>query len=364
MSARPGGRILFAAVHPPNRVPSQRFRFEQYVPYLAEHGMPTTFAPLIRPGEYGVMYGDKHLARKAWIGARGVGQRARDLLRLRHFDFVVVQREAIQLGTALFERAVARARPRLIFDFDDAIWLQHASVPNRRLAWLKNPAKTAQLISMADLVLAGNAYLADYARGFNRAVEVVPTTIDTDGYVRDGEARDGGPICIGWSGSLTTMEHFKLMVPVLRRMKERYGDDVRFKLIGDGRYRNDELGLQGQDWSAATEVRDLLEFDIGVMPLPDDKWSRGKCGLKGLQYMALEIPTVMSPVGVNTDIIDDGRNGLLAAGEDEWVSKLSELVESAELRRRLGREARQTVEEHYSVRSQRDRYVSLLRGLG
>ena len=117
MTQSPGGKILFASVHPPGRVPSQRFRFEQYVPFLAEHGLPTTFAPLIHPDEYGVMYGSRQLARKAWIGARGVGQRGRDLLRLRDFDVVVVQREAIQLGTALFERAVvqgaAAARVRL-----------------------------------------------------------------------------------------------------------------------------------------------------------------------------------------------------------------------------------------------------------
>jgi len=131
-------------------------------------------------------------------------------------------------------------------------------------------------------------------------------------------------------------------------------------VIGDGRYRQPELGIQGVDWAAATEVRDLSEFDIGVMPLPDDEWARGKCGLKGLQYMALEIPTVMSPVGVNTEIIEDGRNGFLAAREDEWVEKLANLIESAGLRRELGQAARRTVEERYSVHSQRDRYVALL----
>jgi glycosyltransferase involved in cell wall biosynthesis len=357
------GRILFAAVHPPGRVPSQRFRFEQYVDFLAEHNLQTTFAPILTPDDYAIVYGERGYASKGFIAVRGLGRRWRQLRRIGDYDIVFVQREALQLGTGWFERAVSRSRARLVFDFDDAIWLQNASAANRSLAWLKNPAKTAELISMADLVLAGNAYLADYARGFNRAVEVVPTTIDTDSYVRGSQARSGGTVCIGWSGSMTTMEHFKLMIPVLRRLRGRYGDAVCFKLIGDGRYRHEELGIQGQDWSAASEVSDLSEFDIGVMPLPDDEWSRGKCGLKGLQYMALEIPTIMSPVGVNTEIIDDGRNGLLAAGEDEWVSKLTDLVESAELRRDLGREARRTVEERYSVRSQRDRYLSLLKGL-
>jgi len=363
MRQSPGGKILFASVHPPGRVPSQRFRFEQYVPFLAEHGLPTTFAPLIHPDEYGVMYGSRQLARKAWIGARGVGQRGRDLLRLRDFDVVVVQREAIQFGTALFERAVSRARPRLVFDFDDAIWLANASRANSRLAWLKNAEKTSRIIEASDMVWAGNDFLADYARQFSSAVEVVPTTIDTEQYVPvEGYGR-GDPLTIGWSGSITTMEHFKPFVPVLKRVKERLGDRVRFELIGDPSYREPELGIVGRAWSAATEVEDLKRFDIGVMPLPDDEWSRGKCGLKGLQYMALAIPTVMSPVGVNSKIILDGENGLLASGEDEWVDKLARLVDSEDLRRRLGQAGRETVEQGYSVESQKQRYLQYLQEL-
>jgi glycosyltransferase involved in cell wall biosynthesis len=363
MTQSPGGRILFASVHPPGRVPSQRFRFEQYVPYLAEHGLRTTFAPLIHPDEYGVMYGSRQLARKAWIGMRGLGRRTSDLLRVRDFDIVVVQREAIQFGTALFERAVARARPRLVFDFDDAIWLPNASSANSRLAWLKDAQKTARIIEAADMVFAGNDYLADYARQFNSAVEVLPTTIDTEQYVPEAQPERREPLTIGWSGSITTMEHFKPFVPVLKRVKDRLGDQVRFELIGDPTYREPDLGIVGREWSAATEVDDLRRFHIGVMPLPDDEWSRGKCGLKGLQYMGLAIPTVMSPVGVNSKIITDGENGLLASSEDEWVEKLTQLVQSERLRRRLGQAGRRTVEEAYSVESQKRRYLEYLQEL-
>lgn len=139
-------------------------------------------------------------------------------------------------------------------------------------------------------------------------------------------------ITIGWSGSITTIKHFEFALPVLRKLKEKYGDRLRFKVIGDASYTNEELGIKGIGWKREDEVKELSEFDIGVMPLPDDEWANGKCGLKGLQYMALEIPTIMSPVGVNTEIIKDGKNGFLASEINEWLEKTSRLIENSDLR--------------------------------
>ena len=357
------GRILFVSVHPPGRVPSQRFRFEQYVDHLAANGLETTFSPILTEAEYDAMYRPGGSARKALIAGRGVLRRAREAFDVSRYDIVMVQREAMQLGTAAFERAVARSKAKLVFDFDDAIWLPDASAANRRFAWLKRPQKVARIIACSDLVLAGNRYLADYAERFNPNVIILPTTIDTDRYVRPPIDRDSSRTCIGWSGSVTTVKHFELAVPFLRRIRERYGDRVHFKVIGDPAYRNDELGIQGVRWRAETEVADLAEMDIGIMPLPDEPWARGKCGLKGLQYMGIELPTIMSPVGVNGEIIADGENGYLASTEDEWVEKLGRLIESPDLRRRLGAAARQTVVERYSVESQKGAYVAALGGL-
>jgi glycosyltransferase involved in cell wall biosynthesis len=363
MIPAPDREVLFASVHPPGRAPSQRFRYEQYVDFLAEHGFRTTFAPILKPDDYEVVYSEGGYLRKGLIAGRGLARRVAEVRTLPRFDIVFVQREAVQLGTSWFEALAARSRPRLVFDFDDAIWLQNASEANRKLAWLKRPSKTSKLIEIADMVFAGNAYLADYARRINPRVSVVPTTIDTDYHVRDTTVTKAPGVCIGWTGSPTTIQHFNRTVPVFRRLKARYGEGVRFKLIGDGRYQEETLGIRGQDWNASTEVRDLSDLDIGVMPLPDDEWARGKCGLKGLQYMALEIPTVMSPVGVNTEIIDDGVNGFLADDEEEWFDKLCRLIESESLRGELGSKSRQTVESRYSVRSQQHRYLSLLSGL-
>jgi hypothetical protein len=355
-------RILFVSAHPRGLAPSQRFRFEQYVDFLADQGFETTFAPIIREDEYPLLYAPGNTARKAAIFGRGLATRVWQALTRKDYDVAIVQREAIQLGTTVFESALARSKTKLVFDFDDAIWLSDTSPANRRMSFLKRPGKVGRLIAMSDMVWAGNDYLADYARRFNDAVHVVPTTIDTDAYVPcrgDGT----GAVCLGWTGSVSTIKHFRLALPALRRILERFGDRVTFKVIGDGDFREESLGIRGTPWRAETEVADICDIDVGMMPLPDDAWARGKCGLKALQFMAMEIPVVTSPVGVNTEIIDDGVNGYLATTDDEWFNRLSELVEAAERRRAFGRAARDTVVGRYSVQSQRDTYLGHLRAL-
>jgi glycosyltransferase involved in cell wall biosynthesis len=248
----------------------------------------------------------------------------------------------------------------MIFDFDDSIWLQDVSDANRLLGWLKNPAKTSKIISLCHTVIAGNQYLCDYASPHNSNTLIIPTTIDTQQYIKKPRSAEyaNSVVTIGWSGSITTLKHFKTSVDVLKTLKKKYGNMISIKVIGDGDYAHQELGIAGQWWRAETELEDLSEFDIGIMPLPDDLWSRGKCGLKGLQYMALEIPTVMSPVGVNSDIIQDGTNGFLASGHDQWVEKISLLVESSQLRQKLGAAGRQTVIDHYSVEANKKKWLS------
>ena len=128
--------------------------------------------------------------------------------------------------------------------------------------------------------------------------------------------------------------------------------------MGDDTYMNDKLGIKGIKWSAEEEVNILNSFDIGIMPLPDDEWAKGKCGLKALSYMSLEIPTIVSPVGVNTEIIQQDVNGFLASTDQEWFQVLEKLIDEAELRERIGKAARKTVIEKYSVESQKNNYLN------
>ncbi|MBL7861575.1 MAG: glycosyltransferase family 4 protein [Cyclobacteriaceae bacterium] len=354
--------ILFADMHREGRSPSQRFRYEQYLPLLKQLGYEVTHSNLLNEWDDKQFYSQGQMLSKGWILLKCIFKRLADLLAANTYDFIFIQREAFMLGTSFFEKQLARSKAKIIFDFDDAIWLPQVSSggANNHFLFLKKPKKTNQLISIANLVVAGNQYLANYARQFNPNVQIIPTTIDTDQY-QPRERAPQSQINIGWSGSTSTVDHFTTILPALEAIKSKYGNRVKFSVIGDSRFRHSALDIQGKNWNLKSEVDDLLQFDIGIMPLPDDEWAKGKCGLKGLQYMALEIPTVMSPVGVNSEIINHGVNGLLALTSDEWIDRLSLLIDQEELRKQLGKMGRKTVVESYSVKSNSERFLDLFR---
>ncbi len=356
-------RILFVAMHRPRRSPGQRFRFEQYLDYLRENGVECDLSYLISETDDRVLYAPGGYGKKLGIFLKSIAIRLRDVLAARRYDVVFIYREALMVNTGVIEALLAQTRARLVFDFDDAVWLQPVSDANAKLAFLRaGPSKIPGVLRRMDLVFAGNTYLADYARQFNDRVEIVPTTLDTRTHApkpRPTKSR----VCIGWNGSPSTVAYFDGLTPALARVRERFGDRVYFKLVGDPRYVNPALGVQGQAWREETEVEDTLEFDIGLMPLPDDLWTRGKCGFKALLYMALAIPPVIAPIGVNRDIVTDGVDGFLASSDDQWVEAIGKLVDDPALRATLGARGRETVVTRYSFDSQKDRYLALLRSL-
>jgi len=349
-------KILFVAPLYKDRSPSQRFRFEQYIEFLEENNWECDYSSLITPETDKIFYSKGNIIKKLVLVITFFYKRIKDALRANDYDVVYVQREACFIGITIIEKIFAR-KSRLIFDFDDSIWLPNVSNANKKFDWLKNGNKIKKIISYSSVVFAGNEYLKQFALNYNNNVEIIPTTIDTDEYKRI--KTENIRIVIGWSGSITTIQHFEYALKFLKQIKEKYKDKIEIKVIGDANYYNKELDIKGIAWNKETEIADLSSFDIGIMPLPDDEWAKGKCGLKGLQYMALEIPTIMSPVGVNTEIIQEGVNGFLADTESEWFKKLSLLIDDKELRCKLGEEGRRTVLDKYSVIANKYKYLSI-----
>jgi glycosyltransferase involved in cell wall biosynthesis len=350
-------KVLIICLHRPDRSPGQRYRYEQYIPFLEKNGYSFERSNLLNEKDDKIFYSHGNYFKKFFIFLKTWKIRMQDKRRMNDYDIIFVYRDALVTRSTYFERKFAASKAKMIYDFDDAIWMQGVSQGNRRLAFMKNPAKTKTIIQYADMVFAGNQFLANYALQFNKNVRIVPSTIDTDRYIKKDTKADNGKICIGWTGSSTTIQHFQTALPVLQKIKEQYGERVEFRIIGDKNYFCKELNTQGMPWSSSTEVEDLSYVDIGIMPLPDNEWEKGKCGMKGLQYMGLAIPAVMSPVGANNDIIDDGVNGYLPQTENEWIKRLSMLIEDADLRLTIGNAGRKTVEERYSVHAWRQKYL-------
>jgi glycosyltransferase involved in cell wall biosynthesis len=302
-----------------------------------------------------VLYEPGHVAVKAWEMLCGYPRRLAEALRPISADVIFVYREAALLGPAWIERLLALRRP-LVFDFDDAIYLADTSPVNAWSRGLKSVGKVATICRMAHHVIVGNEILAGFARTRTREVTVIPSTIDTDVYQIQPRAENRVPV-IGWTGSVTTVPHLMIAAPALRRLREKREFELR--VIG-AKFDIDGLAVRCVPWRAESEPDDLRVIDVGLMPLPENEWSRGKCGMKALQYMALGIPPVVSPVGVNASIVRDGINGLHARTEDDWVDRIALLLENGPLRRSLGLEARRTVEESYSARTHAPRVAKIL----
>jgi glycosyltransferase involved in cell wall biosynthesis len=354
----PPVRALGLLPYPLDHVPGQRFRIEQWARFFAVEEIEVSFSPFLSELAMDVLYMPGRRLRKATETLRGYLRRMRELRQVRDFDVAFVYREAALLGPPILERRFARRVP-LVFDFDDAIYLPASSAPNRWAAWLKDRLKTGKLCRLAAHVTVGNEVLAEYARPRSRAVTVVPTTIDTDLYLP--EARTAQPLpVVGWTGSVTTLPYLVQLEEALRVLRRKVA--YRLLVIG-GELAVPDLDVECRPWRAATEIADLRPIDVGLMPLPDDPWTRGKCGLKALQYMALGIPPVVAPVGINGTIVENGVNGFHARTNAEWVERVACLLKDPGLRRRLGDAARRTVVEGYSAAVHAKRVAAVLRSV-
>lgn len=351
--------ILFIVPYPPGKAPSQRFRFEQYLGFLTEAGHTYHLAPFISEATWHILYKPGHTLAKALGIMGGFFRRIGLLFTVPAYDFVFVHREASPIGPPVFEWIIAKVLDKkIIYDFDDAIWIPNTSAANKIVAGVKWHHKVESICRWAFKVSCGNAYLRDFTRQFNAQALVNPTTIDTvhlHNQVRDQRAP--GRLVIGWTGTHSTLKYLEQLVPVLADLEQRY--DFEFRVISNQPPSLLLHSLHFQPWNKSTEIADLAGLHIGLMPLEDDPWAKGKCAFKALQYMALGIPAIVSPVGMNTEVVQQGVNGYVCATPAEWREALETLLENAALRIRLGEAARATVVQRYSVLANKQNFLNL-----
>lgn len=352
--------VAFWCPYPPGGAPSQRFRYEQYLPLLTQQGVSYTIYPFLDERTNRILYRPGRVPQKVFGILRGFLRRWVHLFRAGRADYVFIHREATPLGPPWAEWLLAKVlQKKIIYDFDDAIWLRDISSVNAVSALLKWQNKVPVVCRWSHRVSAGNAYLGDFARQYASRVVVNPTTIDTKHHhYRLQDQATVRPV-IGWTGSHSTLKYLEPLVAVLQQLERTH--DFQLIVIAN---RPPDVALSSLafvPWQLATEIDDLLRFHIGLMPLPDDRWSNGKCGFKALQYLSLGIPALVSPVGVNTKIVEHGKEGYHCTTDEDWYNYLEKLLTDPELRTRMGKAGRQKVVDHYSVYSNTENFLSLFR---
>lgn len=345
--------------------PGQRFRLEQWAPRLeANHRIRLDFVPFESPRLTELLYKPGHKPEKAAWVLWDFARRAVDVFRARDYDGVVVFREAALIGPAFYERLLSWRRVPMFFDFDDAIWMPtQVSAANGIFSKLHSYRKTATICRLSSAVSAGNEFLAAYARRQGANVFVVPTSIELEKYPLQPELSNDEPFVVGWSGSVHTLTNFEHAREPLERLARRRR--VVVKVICNKPPARPIAGAENVfvEWREEGEAEEIGRVHVGIMPLQDEEYMRGKCGLKALQFMATGRPVVLSPVGMNRDLVRHGENGFLASSADDWVESLEKLAAEPELRRRIGAAGRATVEAGYSAENVAARFAEAVRSV-
>jgi glycosyltransferase involved in cell wall biosynthesis len=345
-------RVLFLLPYPLHRAPSQRFRVENLLPLLDEAGINYTLRPFMDEKTWNMLYKGGSAVQKVSGILKGFRKRWYTVLReAKDYDWVFIHREAAPLGPPWIEQYLKNVlKKRIVYDFDDAIWIPNTSAENALAARFKAFWKVPRICSWSHTITAGNDYLCDFAATNSKGRVVrMPTVVDTKNRYNRLKQHYGGKPVVGWTGSHSTLKYLDELMPLLRELRQEL--DFSFAVIADKKPDLDFPDWSFIPWDANSEIEDLLNLDIGVMPLTPDPWSEGKCGFKLIQYLALGIPALATPVGVNARIIAEGENGFLCEDQNAWKAGLRKLIMNASLREQFGRAGREKMIAEYSVQS-------------
>lgn len=339
-------RILFLPKYAHNAA-STRYRVMQYIPYLRSLNMECAVVPLLSEAYLKIKFETgkiryieilKGFLRRFWV-----------ILGAAKYDLVVIYCEALPYFPAFLEKSLRLRRIPYVFDFDDAIF--HAY--DQHKYWIVRRIfrrKISAVVGGARQVIAGNRYLARYAEALNSNVQIIPTVVDTSRYPEKKHNLSAkNKFTIGWIGSPSTAVYLKAIEKILQEFSR--DRDIRIILIGSGPINMPNLTLEIRQWAENTEIRDIHDFDVGIMPLPDTLWARGKCGFKLIQYMACGLPVIASCVGANKEIVDNNENGFLVESDEEWHNALAVLYKDINLRKSMGSAGRLKVIRQYSLQA-------------
>ena len=337
--------------------PSSRYRFYQFLPYLEKERFDVSVSPLFNEKYVYNLYSDQR-AIKFLNPLGGYLKRISKSLFYHSYDLVWMEKEALPWIPQFIEKLLSKTSVPYVIDYDDAVFHRYDQHPNFLLRNLLS-RKIEGIMARSTVVVAGNRYIADHAqRAGAQKVEILPTVLDLSRY-RMKDTIDSPSFTIGWVGSPSTSRHIFVVAEALKDFCQK--DNVEFRALGALQRDLDEIPGKLIPWNAETETEELTRFDVGIMPLPDTPWERGKCGFKLIQYMAAGLPVIASPVGVNSEIVEHGVNGFLARDTKEWIKYFEVLKGRPDLGREMGARGRKKVEEKYSLDVIAPRLISIFK---
>lgn len=350
--------VVVICPYPHKAAPGQRFRYELFLNDLNLEKIEYDIYSFLDNETRLILYRKGHYLSKIYGVIKGFGRRMLLLFKLRKYDFVFLHREVTPIGPPVFEWFIAKVlNKKIIYDFDDSIYAPIISDENRIINSIRWTKKVGSICKWSYKVSCGNEFLATYSRKYSSSVFVIPTVVDTDNWHNQIKDHKPGTVTIGWTGSHTTNKYLKMVLPVLRKLQEKYR--TKFLVISNQDPDLKDVDYKFLPWNENTEISDLLRIDIGIMPLQQHIWAKGKCGFKAIQYLALGIPAVASSVGVNKKIVLDQKTGFLADTNETWFKSLEKLILDVNLRKKLGENGRTHIVESYSKNSVRANFLNL-----
>jgi glycosyltransferase involved in cell wall biosynthesis len=351
-------RVLTLVPSQKGHSPGQRGSIELWEKVLRPAGIDLDYAAFETDKLRQILYTSGNQFGKAMEMVRGYINRIGILKTLDEYDAVFVYREAALLGPAFLEKRIARKKP-IIYELDDPLFVPYRSPSNGYLSYLKFFGKIKDILRISKVVIVNSTPIREYAEQFNSNIWQVPSIVDTDKFVYEPFAENGGRICIGWSGSPTTLKNIKLIERSLQEISRAGECDLHF--IGGEKFDLEDVKYTAQKWNAATEVEDLRKMQVGLVPLPQNSWNPYKFIMKTAQYMSLGIVPVGTPMASNPEVIRHGENGFLAANDEEWVECMNILITDEHLRRQMSERAAADALAKYSLEANAPKIIEAFR---
>lgn len=354
-------KILVLCPSPRGTNPGQRLKYEQYFDSWKEAGIDVTVSSFQTDRFWEVIYKPGHIPEKVFWTLVGYLRRILDLFRIPFYDGVYIFLWVTPFGSSLFEWLCRKLATKLIYDIDDMVFMGDTSAANRWISKLKGKKKMIYLMKVADHVVVCTPKLDEFVGQYNPHRTDISSTFNTDRFCAVGEYKNKDVTIIGWTGSHSTIKYLHLLDDVFRDVAKLR--PIKLRVISNSTYECPGVEVENIAWTEAQEVQDLHHMDIGVYPVPKEEWVLGKSGCKAITYMSIAIPAVATAFGTNFRVIDDGQNGFLVDGHQQWVDTIVKLIDDSELRKRVGLAGREKVIKEFSIQANKGKYLQIFNRL-